>query len=115
MKSDECLLNFLKIKYIFYNKKIFNNLLPYEIIIKIVPYKNFVAALVVSENIRIEFTNFYSFTEDELIDILLHEMIHVYDYKINNGPKHGAHNRKFRKLMYGINIRYRRNIKLCMK
>ena len=65
-------------------------------------------------NFKMRFSNRYDISEDELIDIIIHEMIHLYIlyFNINDSSPHGQ---VFRKMMNDINARFGRHITISHK
>lgn len=60
-------------------------------------------------NFLIEMTNNFDYTEEQLRDVLIHEMIHFYLLYVGEDPK-CTHGRKFKKMANDFNKRYGMNI-----
>lgn len=116
MKPD---YNFLNSKFQEFNETIFANSLP-PIALKLSKARRYVGQFCYKKrsqlfdkpifcDIAIRISTCFDFTESELEDTLIHEMIHYYIF-INNLSDTSAHGKVFRKMMKEINENYGRNI-----
>ena len=120
MKATE---GFVKEKFDEFNKLIFNNKLP-NIPIKIGKAKTQLGSISYKKRTTINAINYYDLKliisycydlqENELEDIIIHEMIHYYilHLRINDTSPHG---RIFQEIMQKINSRFGRNITISKR
>lgn len=115
---------FIEQKFEEFNKLIFNNKLP-KVPVKLTKAKTFLGACAFKKkkkifgkdeffDFQLRFSTSFDFTERELEDTIIHEMIHYYIgyFQLKDTSLHGA---IFRKIMNDINLRFNRNVTISNK
>lgn len=115
---------YIESKFNEYNRLMFNNNLP-ELPIKLSKAKTSLGQLAfkrrrtwygrtVYSDFRLRVSVHYDLSEEELEDIIIHEMIHYYIF-VNRLKDKSAHGPLFRQIMKDINTKYGRNISISRK